>query len=61
MIEGPDEITAFRQLGDPVETNCVNPFENISIFPMLRGMAMLLDKALDILETCNDPFLLRRA
>ena len=61
MIEGPDEITAFRQLGDPVKTNGINPFENVSLFTVLRGMAMLFDKALDVLKPCNDPFLLRRA
>ena len=34
---------------------------NVSLFTVLRGMAMPFYKALDILETCDNPLLLRRA
>ena len=61
MIEGSDQFAAFGQLSDPVKTNGINPFENVSPLPMPRGMAMLFNEALDVLETRDDPFLLRRA
>ena len=61
MIEGSDQIAAFGQLGNPVKTNGINPFKNVPPLPMLRGMAMLFDKSLDVLEARDDPFLLRRA
>ncbi|MDZ4094536.1 MAG: hypothetical protein U1D35_06460, partial [Paracoccaceae bacterium] len=61
MIEGSDEIAAFGQLSDPVKANSINPFENVSPLAMPWGMAMLVHKSLDVLETCDDPFLLWRA
>ena len=61
MIEGHNEIAAFRQLGNPVKTNGINPLKNVSPLPMPRGMAMFFHKSLDVLEACDYPFLLRRA
>ena len=61
MIYGRDQIVAFGQLRNPIKPNRINPLKYVSPLTMPRGMAMLFHKALDVLEACDDPFLLRRA
>ena len=44
-----------------VEAHGIQPLENVAVFPMLRGAAVLLDKPLNLLESGDDALLARRA
>ena len=61
MVERRKQRTAFLQCAQAVEAHGIKPLENIALFAMLGGVAMLFDKALYFLETGDDALFARRA
>ena len=61
MVERREKRPAFLKRAKPVEAHGVEPLEDVAIFPMLRRVAVLLDKPLDFLESGDDALLARGA
>ena len=61
MIERRKKRAAFLKRAQPVKAHGIEPLEDVAIFPVLRGAAVFLDKALDLLESGDDALLARRA
>ena len=61
MIERFKERLAFRNLAQPVEPHGVESLENIPVLAMAGRSPVLVDEALDFLETGNDALFARRA
>ena len=50
MVERREKRPAFLKRAQAVKAHGIKPLEDVAIFPMLRGAAVLLDKTLDFLE-----------
>ena len=50
MVQRRQQRAAFLQRAQAVEAHGIEPLEDVAVFAMLRGAAVLLDKALDLLE-----------
>ena len=61
MIERLKQRATFRQCSHSIQTNSIEPLENVAGFPMLRDAAMLFKKSLDFLESGDNALLTRRA
>ena len=57
MVDLGNRSAAFRQGLDAVQTHGIEALEDVSILAMLRGTAVLLDKALNVLEPGDDALL----
>src|SRR5690349_1729050 len=60
MVEGFKQGMAIFQLADTIEPHGIEPLEDVVTFPVLRGVTVLLDEALNLLEAGDDPFLAGR-
>jgi len=61
MVERLKKRSAFLKLTKAVETHGIEPLEDVAILSMLRSMTVLLDKALDFLESSDDALVARGA
>ena len=61
MIQRRKQHAALRQSAQAIEANGVEPLEDVAVLSMLRGATVLLDEALNFLESGNDALLARRA
>ena len=57
MIERLQQRPEFGKLAQAIETDGIEPLEDVSILAMLRRAAMLLDEALDLFKTRDDALL----
>lgn len=53
-VERFEHGAAVRQLSQAIKADCVQPLEYVTICPVLRRFAVLIDKTLDFLETGNN-------
>ena len=61
MIEGRQQRAAVLKSAQPVETDGVEPLEDVAVLAVLGSVAVLLHEALDFLEPRDDPLLARGA
>jgi hypothetical protein len=57
MVQRRKQGAAVRKCAQAVEADGIQPLEDVAVFPVLRGAAMLLDETLDFLEPGDDAFL----
>ena len=60
MIEGRQQRATILKSAQPVETDGVEPLEDVAVLAVPGGVTVLLHEPLDFLEACDDPFLPRR-
>ncbi len=60
-VERSKKRPAFLKRAKTVQTNGIEPFEDVAIFAMLRGMTVFFDEALDFFESGDDALLARGA
>jgi hypothetical protein len=60
MVEGLKYATAVGLLANAIEAHGIQPLEDVAVFPVLRGTAMLLDETLNLLKACDDTLFARR-
>ena len=60
MIEGFKQGAAIVQLAQAIEAHGIQPLEDVAVFPVLRGAAVLFDEPLNLLEAGDDALLARR-
>jgi hypothetical protein len=61
MVQRRKQGAALRKRTQAVEAHGEKPLEDVSVFPVLGGAAMLLDELLDFLKSGYDALLARRA
>ena len=61
MVQRRQQGAAVLERAQAVEAHGVEPLEDVAVFPVLRGATVLLDEALDFLESGDDALLARRA
>jgi len=60
MVEGFKQGAAVGQLAKTIEAHRIQPLKDVAILSVLRDVAVLLDKTLNLLEARDDPLLARR-
>ena len=61
LVERGHQGATVRMGAQAVEAHGIEPLEDVAVFAVLRGAAVLLDEALDLLEPGDDALLARRA
>ena len=59
VIEGLHQYPAFGLLADTVQAHGIKALKDVPVFSVLRGVALFCNKALNLLKTRNDAFLLK--
>ena len=60
MIERRKQRAAVLKRAQAIEAHGIEPLEDVAVFAVLRGAAVLLDEPLDLLEPGDDALLARR-
>src|SRR3954471_2002870 len=60
-VERPEKGSALLKRAKAVEPHGVHALEDVAVLAMLRGAAVLVEEALNLLEARDDPLLARRA